>query len=314
MKTRRFFQFVVLPFYVFTAVYSGGCSESPISSTGTAAQTYQARSEKEFASNPGLRADARAVVVVQLEHLNSPVDSTNTDTGPIGEDIIPLNFTQSDSCDFRLGSGSEMKVKLVSAASGTVLYELTPSSTNASLKVPAGQYNLHLTSLKNFGTDTTGRQIVFMQQETSATDLDSARLKIFFQTGQCLHCHLENVDLSGMFLTNVTLDGSYLMNSNLSYTKLTNSSFQNCAFQNSNLSNVINANYAYFNGSQFYGSNFTRSNFTISHLKDTYLVNANFTNADLSVSDCRGANFCGATKTGMLWAGIQVDLSTRCWP
>jgi len=316
MKVFRLLFSISLITILPAVIYLGGCSDSIVNSTG-ASTGYQARSEKEFAVNTGLNAEPGAVVVVQLEHLNSPPDSVDMDTGTIGEDIIPFAYTKSSMHNFRLDDSSEFRVKLINSSSGAVIYELTPASPNISVNIPAGEYKLYITSLLIYGSVSLGKQIVFIQQDTTDTNnfgYDSTQLNTFFRTGKCLKCDLQYVNLSGMTLNDVVLDNSNLMYSDLSNTTLINSSFVNCEMNYANLSHVVNANGTVFTGGKFYSANFMQSNLQQTNFRVALLRSANLSYANLSNSDCRGTFFCGANKEFLLSINILVDETTLCWP
>lgn len=297
-----------------TVIYLTGCSNTVTTSSGPVTSTYHARSEQDFVSNSSLKAEPGAVVFVKLEDANSPAESF--DTGTIGVDIIPYSISAEERYSYRLGDSSFFKVKMVSDASGTSMFEISPASRTASVLLPAGNYKLHITSLIDYAPGTKGNQPVFIQQdkELSGGNLDSARLKSFFQTGQCYSCHLAGVNLSSLGLLNVVLDNSDLTGSNFSYSNLEGASLKNCEFAYSNLSYLHSAKDAFFTDSKFYGVNFTGANLFLGRFHNAFFRNAIFTNADLSATDCRGAYFCGAIKTGLISEGILTDAFTHCWP
>jgi hypothetical protein len=77
-----------------------GCSNS-VTNTGTVpARKNQSRTEQEFSRYTDLKAEAGAVIAVDLEGLNSP-SAMIGDTGPIGEDIIPYNYKRLQSTDLQ---------------------------------------------------------------------------------------------------------------------------------------------------------------------------------------------------------------------
>lgn len=311
MKITKVSLSIVSSIVVFSfLVYFAGCDNS-VTTSGSLSTHPQARTERDFVLNSGLRAAPDAVVLDILEDLNAPSDTANMDTGTIGEDIILYNFPAPKLCSFTLQVNPSFKVRLVNESSGGILFELLPSSLSTEITVPAGNYKLYITSLKEYVTGTAASQSVFIQQQTDA--LDSSKLKIFLMTGQCQGCRLDGVNLSNMDLTNVILDRSVLTGADLSYSNVTGSSFKECTFTFANLNHSF-GHYAYFDGAKCKGANFTRAALTICHFRNAYLVEANFTNADIGASDCRGANFCGAIKTGIDAAGILVDGTTGCWP
>lgn len=280
MKAIKSFLYLI-PIIVSALIFFS-CKDS-ITNSGTQLNPHHVRSEQEFVSNTNLRAYPGAVVVVELENLNSPPDTLHRDTGTRGVDIIPYTYLETHEHHFRLAAGSSsekssgfsprFKSKLVNESSGATIYELTPDNDSVVVTIPAGNYQLYLTSLVEFGTDSLESQTVFIQPDTifalnrgggiGEVDFNPNDWHTLQTTGNCVNCDLTY----GEFLY------ARLLNANL-----TNSNMQYC------------------------------------DLEFAVLTGANLTNVNISYSSIVSAGFCKTITTGIIATGVYYDNTTQCWP
>ncbi len=295
----------LLSLLIFFAALSG-CSDSITSSTVTT-DKYKARTEAEFNTDASLKANPGAVVYVDLENLNSPPSGVSGDTGPIGEDVISYSYTDSAVHRFKLGAEARFKVRLVNE-SGAMIYQLNNPGDTARVMITPGNYKLHLTSLVNFGIDSTMTQAIFIQPDSSGTVLPQAGyhkedLNTLMTTGKCVKCDLDFVLLDGKDLTGAEIRESSmqvawinnckLINTNFSDTKLTN-----CIIRGSNFGNT-HMNYVNLTGTSFTNTDLRYSYFEYTRFQHVTVKNCNLsystiTNTNLNdteIRDCQAYKF-----------------------
>lgn len=270
--------------FLITAVLINfsGCSETITNSTVTP-NKYKARTEAEFNTDASLKAIPGAVVYIDLEHLNSPASGVSSDTGPIGEDVISYSYTDSAVHRFKLGAEARFKVRLVNE-SGAVIYQLNNPGDTARVMVPAGDYKLYLTSLVNFGIDSSGTQAIFIQSDSSGSVLPQAGyhkedLNTLMTTGKCIKCNLDFVLLDGKDLTNADIRASSMQVAWINNCKFVNANFYdtkltNCIIRGSNFGNT-NMYYVHFTGTTFTNTDLRSSKFETVHLDQATLQNCN---------------------------------------
>jgi len=265
MKKNKKFFFAIEAFFLFLAAVSftnfSGCSDSVTNSTGTVTPTRQAMVERQFALSSSLKAEAGAVIVVDLEDLNSP--SSPEDTGPIGEDVIPYNYASTAEHRFEIGSSSNFKMKLVSDLTGTTLFELDPNSFIV-VTIPAGSYKMHLISLETYSASDSASNVIFIQRNSETAFTSSLGggynpndLNTFLQTRKCYQCDLNNADLSKMNLRKIQLTFCFMRIVDLHQSDLTDSDCADNEFINSNFTgaNLTNVDFSGRQGRKFFMAN-----------------------------------------------------------
>jgi hypothetical protein len=286
-----------------------GCKDILTNTTGE--NVFQARSEQEFATNRELRAVPGAVIAVQLEYLNSPQNDSLRDTGPIGEDIIPIRFTENSHCTIQFASSAYFDVFLVNSETGAYIYYLYPGATYADVDIPAGDYLMHFKTYTDYSTDSANaKQIIFVQPSANTTGNNSSpnNFNIVISNSGCIDCDLSGVNLQNMMLNGMNLNGAKLNKANLSHTNLNNAHL-----------NRVNLNEAYFYQSLIMSADLSNSSLKgaalrNSDLRFSNLSSSDLTNGDIRFSDIRSANFCGSTLTGIITNGVVYDENTQCWP
>jgi len=301
------FQIFTLAVLVISVNFISGCNDSVINSPGTTAPFRQSMVERQFALSSTLKAEAGAVIVVDLEDLNSP--SSTEDTGPIGEDIIPYTYTETRQHRFEIADSSNFKIKMVSDATGTMLFELN-SASSIVVTIPEGNYKLHLISLENHSPSDSLSDVIFIQPNTETAFMGSGAgnysdddLNTLLQTRRCFKCHLDNANLANMDLREVKIAISSMQNINFSKADLRNSVFGLNGIQgNFDSTKLDNANMPFnafsscsMNGTSIKNVNFHRSLLwvTFENIIQNSAAATNFSGCDISLTkfkQCRISN------------------------
>jgi len=281
-------------------VSATGCNNSVVSPSDV--KKNQARSEREFVANRDLKTTSGAVVILNLEDVNSPQVDSIPDTGTIGEDFFTIRYTDNAVRTFRMESNVAFSSRLVNAETGELVYSIAPNNNTVSVYVSAGDYKMYLTSWKDYTYDSAvGSQKIFIQPEGD-------NLHTFIGTGGCPNCDLSSIDLRHMSFDGLNFSGANLNKAILGQTSLIGTNFYN----------------ANLNGTYFFQSTMPYANLSYSSMKEVVLRStdlryaslegSDITNADLRFADISFANFCGTTKTGVNTVGIIYNAQTQCWP
>lgn len=295
MKTKN----ILISFIILIVLYFGanGCNNNPVNSTNT---HRQARSEQEFA-DLSLYAEPGAVIVVDLEHLDSPPDS-EFDTDEIGTDAIPIRYTETAEHSFRLDSSALFEIKMLKAVTKEEIFSLNHPHPQIRVTIPAGDYILIFKSRITYCTNCeTNSQIIFLQPDRTTvggsgnSDYDPSQLNQFITTGKCDNCDLREINLSNMTFTDVSLVKAHLWKAKLNSVQFKNANmqqidaqfvdFENVTFEKSNLSN------SQFNSSSLRKITFTDSDVNTANFNSVHFLNieysgmSDFSNADFSYAD-----------------------------
>ncbi len=306
------------------AVTFTGCNNNPLtSSTGTTSKTYQTRTEAEFKSNPNLKAEWGDLIVLNLEDLHSPVNDTIPDLDIIGEDMVPIVFSDTVTQQIAMEDSTSYKVKLVKE-SGEIVFELTPENSQANVTIFPGNYKMYVTSLEEFSVDHSGRQTVFINPDTTDANANNRNggqnnvsyvRYVFHQ--DCPGCNLSNKDFydydftarkyrPSFMVVGRNFAGANFSNSNLQYTNFSSANFQNANFRSANLkgSNCKGANfretdlsYANFNKIGEWPSDFRNTDMRLALMHRASLIGADLTSSNLQQSYMFYTNFRNANLT-----------------
>jgi uncharacterized protein YjbI with pentapeptide repeats len=309
---------------IFAAHNFYGCSDSITNSNTTAADKYKARSENEFNTSAGVKAIPGAVIYDDLEHLNTPADSVNGDTGNIGEDVIPYSYPDSAVHRIKLSADAGFKARLVSDA-GAVIWQLNNPGDTARVLIPSGNYKLYLTSLRTFGLAAGISQPVFIQPDLDAiasggvlpqAGYDKKDLNTLLTTNKCINCNLKELqlqdkNLSGADISGATLYGAFLQNVNLSNAVLVNTELSRGGGRD------INFTGATFTSTFMYYTGYERADFTgakFQHLlwDHTALSGCNLKNVTIDSGAAYNASLDGAdmsysTIKNASWRNVSAD-------
>jgi len=266
---------------------------------------YPALSEENFVANPNLRAKIGSVIGINLEDVDAPKNDSIPDTDTTGEDVINYRFTENTLYTFRMESSGNYDVRFFDKSTKGWVFYINPINNNVTLNIPAGDYEMHIVSWRNFMYDSaSGFQNLFIQPEGV---IDPSHFKVLVSSG-CKNCDLSGVKLNYMNYVGVDFSGS----------NFSNAEFKRCLLSYANLANTNLAS-AYFFGATMFHADLSHSNMQNVILRSTDLRFANLggsdiTNGDLRFSDISNANFCGANKTGVITNGIIYNVNTQCWP
>jgi hypothetical protein len=252
------------------------------------------------------------VIVIHLEHLNTPPDSIKpgTDTDGIGVDIVSFKITDTVNISFKIDT-IDYIIEMYNKKSGQKVLLLNEDIRHRIRRYDPGDYLIHITSLLNYNDDTLNYQLIFIQPDISSMKSTNDNEVFWFiqsRVRECEECMLRYFDFSGFDLSHVNLKNSDLLQSkfigatmpatNLSGADLTQANFTNAYLHSSNLFNAM----------------MQSAMLDHANIVKTDLQWVDFTNASLMFSNAVGANFCNAIKDGWNIAGMQTDSTTLCFP
>lgn len=277
-----------------------GCNNNPVNSTST---QYKTLSEPEF-SDPSLRAEHGSLIIIDLEHLNSPSRPNSFDTETTGIDAIPIRYSETAERTFRLDESAKFEVKLLKDPSKEEVFLLTPANPEITINIPAGDYTLFFKSLKTYGSDSTTTQTVFFRPNElrpgSTGGIDPMQQLI--TTGRCDSCEfrypafppLENVSLVGAKIYAGKF--SSVNNADMRWITIENSEFNKINLKNTNLydADILNGTFTQVN---YNNVNFGRAKLNFCRFPDDGFVGAqfnstvNFSGASFKKTNLGGAVF-----------------------
>lgn len=293
MKTKSILSSLI----ILIALYFGanGCNNNPVNSTQ---RHYPARTEPDFA-DASLYAEPGSVIVVDLEHLNSPPDSA-FDTDEIGIDAIPIRYSETAEHSFRLDESVAFEMKLVKEGTKEEIFDLTPADPQINITIPAGKYIMIFKSHLTYCTDCAAKsQTIFLQPDRTVSnsgnlDYNPDQLSHFLSTKECIECDLSSANFSNITFHKVTLDKA----------NLSHATFSDVTIDSSNIRNA-NISYTFFIshlvqttiiGSDLSGSDLSNSHFSPQRVGGSTFIKTNFESAVMSsilsyANNYQGANF-----------------------
>lgn len=275
------------------------CNNNPINSTKT---YYPARTEPNF-SDPSLNAEPGSVIVVDLEHLNSPLYSS-FDTDGIGTDAIPIRYTETAEHSFRLDEPAAFEMKLIKKGTKEEIFELTSADPEINITIPAGDYILIFKSHLTYCTNcVTKSQTIFLQPDRTVSnsenlDYNPDQLSHFISTRECNECDLSSADFTRMNLHKVSLDKADLSHAIFRGTTIDSSNIRNANIRNATFTAHIEA-LTTIMGSDLSGSDLSNSRFSPQRVGGCNLTKTNFESANLNTimsyaNNYQDANFSDA--------------------
>lgn len=263
----------------------------------------QARSEKDFVDNIGLRATPQSVVVLNLEDLNSPRIDSIPDTDTLGADVFYVKYTENVTRAFRMETTARFSVQMINVETGENLFYIDWYNPYAQVYISAGDYKMFFHSWLNYAYDSlSGKQTIFIKPEGQNNS------NTFITMGGCPNCDLSYIDLNHMNISYIDFSGANFSKSNISSANLNHSNFENSNFENAYLYNSIAT------GVDFSNSFMKGVIFRSADLKNSSFSNCDISFGDFRFADIRNGTFCGANKEGIISNGIVYDGSTQCWP
>lgn len=252
-------------------------------------------SERDFRQDTNLYALPGEVIVIHLEHLNTPPDSINpwNDTDGIGVDIIPFTIRDTSTISFRIDTTSYI-IEMFDKETGQKVLMLNKDIPQRIRRYPPADYLIHLTSFLNYDDDTLNYQLIFIQPDVSTSKNSNSKESddvFWFMQSRvriCKECDFQNGDFSDFDFTHAQLS-----NSNFNKTSLRGSIFSLADLSDSEMS-YCDLNDTYLRGANLQFSDLTKAS----------LVNAN----------AIGANFCNTVRDGWNITGIIIDSTTLCLP
>lgn len=293
---------VLLLLFVSAALYNfSGCSNS-VTNTGTLpVRKNQSRTEQEFSRYTDLKAEAGAVIAVDLEGLNSP-SAMIGDTGPIGEDIIPYNYIETAEHRFAIDDSSAVRIKLVSDATGLPVVELNPGGS-VYVTIPEGNYKLHVIALYEYSVDMPASTI-FIQANTETAYMGSGGVIYstpdvdrFIRQRGCSKCDMSGADFSGMSLEGIRCSEAKFNSAKFVGTKIRSTLMHTCTFDSTNFSGMLT-------NPEGGGFNFFRCT-----IKNANLTGLNCYNIEFKETTFDNCNFSGSRLVRPNWVNCTISNS-----
>ncbi len=271
----------------------------------------QAIGELELIQNEQMHAILGQLVVTNLEHLNTPMDSLEDDSYLSGIDVIPYYFPRAATHIFTLDTSGYFSLKLVNPTTDQVLVELTPENNEVQLEIDKGFYELHLTSQLQFQNDSLASQPVFINsrydedvinRDGIQTSGDPDDYNWLVSTNYCFGCDLSYFDFSGWNLTGVTIMYSNLAHANLSNADLTGANIEFTIFEFADLSNanfsIAIMGYNFFGFANLANANFLATYLYLADMTGVYAPDASFIGSSLRHAELNSANLNGSIFGG----------------
>ncbi len=264
------------------------------------------RTEKELASNPNLYLSPGTLVVMDLEHTDSPSASLDFDTDTIGVDLIRYEVKDTTVLVFDPDINPYYSLRFYDEAMDTMYFSLHNGGEKANAKLLPGKYILKLVSLIPFGADTAGRQIIFIQPDLDLASKSGSKTKYFYMTSramECYKCDLSELDLSGFYLAGARLEES----------KMTECILDSADMQDLRASKV-DLSRASLVKTDLRGGNLSLGNMRNADIRNATFEFAILNGLDLSGAKAYGTNFCSTTRNGWIIEGVLSDTTTLCFP
>lgn len=265
--------------------------------------------EKDFVTNPSLRVQLGAIVVLQLEHFDSPASSLGPDTDSIGTDQIRYKVEDSTILVFRRDDNTSYALSFYIENQMIPLFNVQGPGEDIVIQLGPGNYFMKVFSQLPYGIDTVGYQMIFIQPSTDVGNTKGTQAgepKYWYLTSRVSEC--QACDLAGLDLQGFNLMGADLQKANLSDTRLTGADLKTARIMHAKLNN------AKINFADMKGINLSFSEVRNVDLSQSDLSYSILNATDLSFSKAYGTNFCFATKNGWVVNGMLTDTATQCFP
>ena len=313
---------------------SASVSVSPTPQQGVSVATRSAITEAQVKKDK-MVPDEDDTIVVDLE--NKDVTAEEDDTGTLGEDTIPVNYTQDINGTIKWegtknGNYLELKDK-----DGNVIYKLEQGGDAVTKDIKKGEYTIEITSNETTVKDGPKSESVFIRVQDNLSVSGNLWHLMWAISNSCSKCCLSSgyypnanftgrdfsysdfwhANLSGAFLLKANLSNAYLEGANLSSALLNMANLSNANLTGAKLFNT-DFHSTNLNGANFTGANFSGSDLATMSFDGVNLSNANFTGANLDATHFKSANLKGANFTGAKGIDRMVyfdgaDLSGATW-
>ena len=289
-------------------------SISPTPQQGVSVATRSAITEAQVKKDK-MVPDEDDTIVVDLE--NKDVTAEEDDTGTLGEDIIPVNYTQDINGTIKWegpknGNYLELKDK-----DGNVIYKLEQGGDAVTKDIKKGEYTIEITSNEATDKDGPKSQPVFIRVQDNLSVSGNLWHLMWAVSNSCSKCCLSSGYYPGLNFSRRDFSYSDLWHANLSGVNLYKANLSNAYLEGADLSRSVldtanlsgaNLSGANLSGADLGGANLTGTNFTGANFSGLDLAgrsfdglnlsNANFTGANLELTHFEGANLKGANFTG----------------
>ncbi len=272
-------------------------------------------SERTFIQDTNMYALPGEVIVIHLEHQNTPPDSipAGTDTDGIGVDIVPFKLRDTVNISFRLDT-TIYTIEMYDKETGQKVLLLNEDIRQRVRRYSPGDYLIHITSLLNYDDDTLNFQLIFIQPDVSSaksTSLGQDNEIFWFIQSRlrvCKECTMRYGEFSGFDFSLAQFTDADFYKANLKSTILPLADLSGADLSGADLSN---ADIPY---SDFYNSILENTVLNNANLDGAFLQYADFTNASLRNASAIGADFCNTIRKGWDIIGMEIDSTTLCLP
>ena len=255
------------------------------------------------------------VIVIHLEHKNTPPDSlkAGTDTDGIGVDIVPFKLKDTANISFRLDT-TIYTIEMYDKETGVKVLLLNKDIRQRIRRYDPGDYLIHITSLLNYGDDTLNYQLIFIQPDVSSTKLtkqgqdDEIFWFIQSRLRVCKECNMRYGEFYGYDFSLADFSDADFYKANLRSTVMPLANFSGADLTYADLSNTSIPKSDFFNTLLEYAL------LNNANIKGSYFQYADFTNASLRNAMAIGADFCNTIRAGWDTTGIVIDSTTICLP
>jgi len=264
------------------------------------------RTERALAADPSMGIALGTLVVLELEHFNSPTSALVMDTDSNGTDAILYSVEDTAILVFRPDVSSDYFIRFYDQNLDSIYFNTYPGAAEVSVRLDPGKYIMKVFSQIPYGVDTIGMQLVFVQPEQEIQAKAGDGLQYWYITSrsmECVKCDLAGLDLSGMYLAGTMLERADLRDARM---------------DGANLRNAF-ANHADLSGASLRQADLRGISMSFAMMKNADLRDADLRYAilnacDLSGSTLYGANFCFSTKNGWVIDNTLSDTTTQCFP
>ncbi|HRZ77047.1 MAG TPA: pentapeptide repeat-containing protein, partial [Bacteroidales bacterium] len=264
------------------------------------------RMEKELAASASLYLELGTLVVLNLEHFNTPSGDLGPDTDSNGTDAIRYLVEDTSYFVFIPEETTDYVVRFWDEAMDSMYFSAYNTSEKITVRLAPGKYVMRFSSMLAFGADTANVQPLFIQPDLELGSKAGSELKYWYmmcRTLECVKCDLKELDFSGMYLVNADLERADLSEANLDGADLKGAQ----------------ALYSDFSDASMKAADIRGANLSFGLLRNVNLTDADLGYAilnavDLSGARLYGANFCLATKNGWIIENVKSDTTTLCFP
>jgi len=212
--------------------------------------------ERDFADDPGLLAFPNGGIVATFLEPPSAIDEKK-DTGTIGLDVIPYEYTEAVEQTFCWDDDNVISEHTMTLfdSEGVEVFTIMSGGSCVTGTVRPGEYEMHI----RHDGKSDDRVAVFIVQGddesviNTTTDEALENLTTVLNSNKCIGCDLTGINLNGLDLTGIDLSYSILDNAILVDTILVDANLRGASLKNADLSRAV------LRGANLSGADFTNA-------------------------------------------------------